>query len=84
MVRYTFMDAHSPTKLRLRPSLAYRNIHKLSKANMYAATHYKIVSNGIASKLYNGFPPLHLPLNKKNEFIANLDWYYNVEYTEEQ
>ena len=84
MVRYTLMDAHSPTKLRLRPFLAYRNIHKLSKANMYADTHYKIVSNGIASKLYNGFPTLHMQLNKKNEFIANPDWYYNVEYTEEK
>ncbi len=33
MIRYTLEDAHSPTKLRFNPFLAFRNIHKLSKAN---------------------------------------------------
>ncbi|MDR1056187.1 MAG: glycogen debranching enzyme N-terminal domain-containing protein [Prevotellaceae bacterium] len=83
MIRYTLMDVHSPTKIRLRPFLAYRNIHKLSRANMYADTHYKVVENGISSKLYNGYPSLYMQINKKNEFIANPDWYYNIEYTEE-
>ena len=84
MIRYTLMDAHSPTKLRLRPFLAYRNIHKLSCANMSANTHYKEVDNGIVSKLYNGYPSLFMQANKKNEFVANPDWYYNFEYIEEK
>lgn len=83
MIRYTLVDAHSPTKLRLRPFLAYRCIHNLSKANLYADKRYKTVDNGISSKMYNGYPTLHMQINKKNEFVANPDWYYNIEYTKE-
>lgn len=84
LIRYTLLDAHSDTILRLKPFLAYRNIHALSKANMMANTKYQPLENGIRSKLYNGFPSLNMQINKKNEFIAVPDWYYNIEYTEEQ
>lgn len=83
MIRYTLKEAQAPTILRLKPFLAFRNVHKLSKANMYADTQYKKVSNGIKSKLYPGFPWLHMQLNKKNEFVASPDWQYNIEYLEE-
>ncbi len=84
MIRYTLEDAHSPTKLRLKPFLAFRNIHQLSKANMNADTHFDEVSNGIRSKLYEGFPYLNMQLNKANEFVAAPDWYYNIEYLDEK
>ncbi len=84
MIRYTLLDAHSDTTLRLKPFLAYRNIHALSKANMMANTKYQSIENGIRFKLYNGFPSLNMQINKKNEFIAVPDWYYNIEYIEEQ
>ena len=35
MIRYTLEDAHSETYLRLKPFLAYRNVHALSKANEF-------------------------------------------------
>ncbi len=84
LIRYTLLDAHSDTTLRLKPFLAYRNIHSLSKANMVANTKYQEVENGICSKLYNGFPALNMQISKKNEFVATPDWYYNVEYMEER
>ncbi|MDR1680773.1 MAG: amylo-alpha-1,6-glucosidase [Prevotellaceae bacterium] len=84
LLRYTLLDAHSPTTLRLKPFLAYRNIHSLGKANMVADTRYQPIANGIKSKLYNGFPSLHMQLNKANDFVACPDWYYNVEYHEER
>jgi predicted glycogen debranching enzyme len=84
LLRYTLLDAHSPTLLRLKPMLAYRSIHALSKANMYANTQFKVIDNGIASKLYTGYPALHMQTNKENEFVAAPDWYYNVEYLEEK
>ena len=84
LIRYTLLDAHSDTTLRLKPFLAYRNIHCLSKANMMVNTKYQEVENGIRSKLYNGFPYLNMQISKKNEFIATPDWYYNIEYIEEQ
>lgn len=84
LIRYTLLDAHSETTLRLKPFLAYRNIHQLSKANMMANTRYQPIENGIRSKMYNGFPFLNMQISKKNDFIAAPDWYYNIEYTEEQ
>ena len=84
MIRYTLEDAHSETYLRLKPFLAYRNVHALSKANMMANTKFDHVENGIRSKLYVGFPALNMQLSKANEFVPVPDWYYNIEYLEEK
>lgn len=84
LIRYTLLDAHSDTILRLKPFLAYRCIHTLGKANMFANQRYETVDYGIRSRLYSGFPSLNMQISKKNEFVAMPDWYYNVEYTEEQ
>ncbi|HOK60772.1 amylo-alpha-1,6-glucosidase [Tenuifilum sp.] len=83
MIRYTLVDAHSSTHLRIKPFLAFRNVHNVSKANMWANTKFQPCANGVKYKLYTGFPTLHLQLNKKNEFVACPDWYYNIEYMEE-
>ena len=64
--------------------MAFRNIHSLSKANTYVNTKVRPVSNGIKSRLYDGFPYLHLQFSKKVEYIHSPDWYYNIEYLEEQ
>lgn len=84
LIRYTLLDAHSPTTLRLRPFLAYRNRHQLSKANLFVSTDFDSIENGIASRLYSGFPILNIQLDKKNKFESHPDWYYNVEYYEEK
>lgn len=84
VIRYTLVDAHSDTLLRLKPFLAYRNVNGLCKANMMANTRYELIENGIRSKLYNGFPYLNMQLSKANEFIAVPDWYKNIEYAEEE
>lgn len=83
MIRYTLLEANSHTTIRIKPFLAFRNAHELTRANLAINKHYKIIANGIKSKLYNGFPWLHMQLNKKNEFIAAPDWFYNIEYLEE-
>jgi predicted glycogen debranching enzyme len=83
MIRYTLLDAHSSTTLRLKPYLAFRNAHALTHANVYANVMHAKADNGIASRLYDGFPTLHLQLSKKSEFVAVPDWYRNVEYLAE-
>jgi len=83
MIRYTLKDAHSPTRLKIKPFLAFRNVHSLSKSNLTADKRFKEISNGVKYKLYNGFPYLHLQLNKTNEFVPVPDWYFNIEYKEE-
>ncbi|MFA6335966.1 MAG: amylo-alpha-1,6-glucosidase [Bacteroidales bacterium] len=82
-IKYTLLEAHSPTILRLKPFLAFRNIHSLSKANINAERKFRDIKNGKSFKMYEGFPDLNLQLNVKSEFISNPDWYYNIEYKEE-
>ena len=84
MIRYTLVDAHSDTTLRLRPLLAFREKHSLSKANMEADGRAYPIPYGVKCRLYDGFPWLHMQLNKEDsEFIAAPDWYYNFEYRKE-
>lgn len=84
LVRYTLVDAHSDTKIRFKPFLAFRNIHALSKANLDANTKVKMVDNGISSCMYQGYPDLYIQTSKKCEFVPAPDWYYNIEYILEQ
>lgn len=83
LIKYTLVDAHSPTKLKLHPFLAFRNIHNLSKANMNVNTKYEAVPNGIRTKMYEGYPFLYMQLSRKGEYITAPDWFYNVEYSRE-
>jgi predicted glycogen debranching enzyme len=84
LIRYTLLDAHSPTKIRFKPFLAFRNIHSLSKANLNADRKYTEVENGIKIRLYNGYPYLYMQFSKKPEYVHVPDWYYNIEYPEER
>ena len=83
LIRFKLEDAHYPTKLRLKPFLAFRNVHQLSKVNMDANTKYKKVKQGISMKLYAGFPNLYMQFSKEPEFVPVPDWYYNIEYLKE-
>ena len=84
MIRYTLVDAHSETTLRLRPLLAFRDKHALSKANMEADGRAYPIPYGVKCKLYEGFPWLYMQLSKEEaEFIPAPDWYYNFEYHKE-
>ncbi|MFP4059742.1 MAG: amylo-alpha-1,6-glucosidase [Bacteroidales bacterium] len=84
LIRYTLVDAHSATLLRLKPFLAFRNIHTLTNANMNANTKITYVNRGIKTKLYPGFPSLHLQISKDPDFVHVPDWYYGIEYPREQ
>jgi predicted glycogen debranching enzyme len=80
LIRYTLLDAHSPTKLRFRPFLAFRNVHRLSKANINVNTKYEKVPNGIRMKLYTGYSHLYMQFSKRPEYTHVPDWNYNIEY----
>ena len=83
LIRYKLEEAQSPVTLRFKPFLAFRNIHHLSKANMFANSKYRAMKNGVSLKMYDGFPNLFMQFSKKNEFIPAPDWYYNIEYIKE-
>jgi len=83
IIRYKLEQAHSHTRIRLRPFLAFRNIHRLSKENIFADKKYEKVEGGIRMKLYHGYTDLYMQLSKGSEYIHAPDWYYNFEYQEE-
>jgi predicted glycogen debranching enzyme len=84
LVKYTLEEANSPTKLRFKPFMAFRNVHSLSKANLYANSKYTPVANGIKMKLYEGYPDFYMQLSKACDFVPVPDWYKNIEYMREQ
>ncbi len=84
LVKYTLEEANSPTKLRFKPFMAFRSVHSLSKANLYANSKYTPVANGIRMKLYESYPEFFMQLSKKCDFVPVPDWYKNIEYIKEQ
>jgi len=84
MIRYSLLEARSSTKLRIKPFLAFRNIHKLSKSNLLANKKVSIINNGVKIKLYREYPDLFMQTSKKGEFVAAPDWYLNIHYSKEQ
>jgi len=84
LVKYTLEDAHSPTRLKLKPFLAFRSIHRLSRENVYYNNKYLGVKNGIQLRMYPQYSSLFMQLSKKPEYTHVPHWYYNIEYFREQ
>lgn len=84
LVRYTLLEAHSATTLRLRPFLAFRSVREYTHENQYASREYTEINHGIKTRMYPGYPELYMQLDKKNQFVFCPDWYRGVEYPKEQ
>ncbi|MDR0863329.1 MAG: amylo-alpha-1,6-glucosidase [Candidatus Symbiothrix sp.] len=84
LIKYTLLDAHSPTTLRLKPFLAFRNVNSLTYANPKADRNYTEIENGINTCMYKGYPDLHLQFSKPVNFVFQPDWYKDIEYSKEQ
>ncbi|MFO7998978.1 MAG: amylo-alpha-1,6-glucosidase [Bacteroidales bacterium] len=85
MIRYTLVEAHSPTRMRIRPFLAFRNIHRLSKKNIDLDTKYQVVPNGIKVRMYEGYPNLFIQISRKStEYVHVPDWFNDFEYPDEK
>lgn len=80
LIRYTLIDAHSPTTMRFRPFLAFREINQLTGQNTIASHGYKEVENGISMCMYSGYPNLYMQFNKEAKFIFDPNWYKGIEY----
>ena len=83
IIRYTLLDAHSETTLKLRPFLAFRCVREYTHENSRVNRNCQEVSNGIKTCMYEGYPELYMQLNKKNDFVFQPDWYRGVEYPKE-
>lgn len=83
-VRYTLLEAHSPTTLRLKPYLAFRSVRQWTHENGAANTGYTPVENGIKMCMYDGYPDLYMQTTAQNEFHYQPDWYRGLDYPKER
>ena len=83
LIRYTLLDAHSVTTLRLRPFLAFRKVDELTHANNIARRDYEQCDNGIKTRMYDGYPDLYMQVSKKSEWKFEPSWYKGIEYQRE-
>jgi predicted glycogen debranching enzyme len=83
MIRYTLLDAHSPTTIRFKPFLAFRKNSDLTRENDHVDKSYRVVENGISTCMYYGYPELFMQFDKQPEFVYHPDWYKNIEYLQD-
>ncbi|MDO4715178.1 MAG: amylo-alpha-1,6-glucosidase [Bacteroidales bacterium] len=84
MVRYTLLEAHSPTFLRLRPFLGFRSVRHWTQRNDSINRSKPAVNQGISMRLYEGFPELYMQLSKASEFTSEDNWYMGLDYPKER
>ena len=84
LIRYTLLEAHSPTTIRFRPFLAFRSVNQLTHANDRADKSYQQVDNGIAMRLYPEYPTLYMQFSRQNTYNHQPDWYRDIEYFKER
>ena len=84
LIRYTLLEAHSPTTLRFRPFLAFRSVNELTHENMRANTDMIPELNGGSAQLYAEYPRLYMQFSKKCEYYHEPHWYRGIEYQKEQ
>lgn len=84
MIRFELRKAPSAVELRLKPFLAFRNIHSLTKQNEDACTDFKEIRNGASFCMYKGFPDLNLQFNtSKVTYEHSPYWYNGITYSDE-
>ncbi|WP_066632323.1 glycogen debranching enzyme N-terminal domain-containing protein [Labilibacter marinus] len=84
LLKYTLLEAHSDTTIKLKPFLANRSVHDLTAQNLSANTKFDKIPNGISVKMYPNLPKLSIQFSKENEFVAIPDWYRGIEYIKEE
>ena len=83
LIRYTLVEAHSPTTLQFRPFLAFRESNELCMANSSLNSACEEVANGVASCLYNGYPTLYMQFSHKPKWVNDPHWYKDIEYVKD-
>ena len=83
LIKYELLEAPSKLILTLKPFLAFRSVHSLTAQNSEAYTGYDQIDNGVAFRLYNGFPYLNMQLSGQSAFKSQPYWYSGVTYSDE-
>ncbi|MDE6555633.1 MAG: amylo-alpha-1,6-glucosidase, partial [Duncaniella sp.] len=83
LIRYTLVEAHSPTSLRFRPVLAFRDANELCIANDAINTEIPLINHGVSARLYDGYPTLFMQFSRKPEWTYDPHWYNGFEYVKD-
>lgn len=77
---YELLEGKVKPTLRIRPQLAYRDIHSLTHENMFLRPKAYPEKNGCKIQPYEGMPPLYMGTNRTSEFHPGPKWALNHEY----
>jgi hypothetical protein len=85
MIRYTLVEAQSPTTLRVKPILAFQKYPSAQQKKYLSGYKYETVPNGIKTRMYDGYSHLYMQFSKsKVEYVHTPDWYDDFEYFHEE
>jgi len=71
-----------PVKLEIRPLLAHRDHHTLTRSNSEYNPRVEVQNGYLRIQPYDGLPPLYLSHNA-DRFDMESNWYYSFEYLQE-
>lgn len=80
LLYYELLEGKVKPTLRIRPMLAYRDIHSLTRENMFFRPKSYPEKNGRKIQPYEGMPCLYMGTNRTSEFFPGPKWSLNVEY----
>jgi len=83
MIRYQLLEAPSKIQIVLKPFLAFRSIHSLTKENGDVDTRCNEIPGGVSFRMYQGFPDLNLQLSCAAPFKYQPYWYDGITYSDE-
>jgi len=83
LIKFELLSAPSVVTLKLKPFLAFRNIHALTSQNTVARTAFKEIDKGVSFNMYEGFPDLNLQFSAKTEYRHSPCWYNGITYSDE-
>ncbi len=84
LIKFELLSSPAKAELQLRPFLAFRNIHALTRQNSDARTDCTRIQNGVSFCMYPNFPELNLQMSSsKAEYVQMPYWYNGVTYSDE-
>ncbi|MDD5476054.1 MAG: glycogen debranching enzyme N-terminal domain-containing protein, partial [Syntrophales bacterium] len=83
LVRYWYRTGAEPILLRVKPLLAFRSIHELSRENALFRTGAEIMEGGFSVAPYEGLPRLFATTGGIMSFTPGAYWYRAFEYRQE-
>ena len=84
MVRYDLERCPKEGMLRIKPFLAFRGYHSLTRQNEAFRGSASAIDNGFRIEPYEGMPPLFMQTSRASQWTPAPVWYRSFQYVEER